>query len=116
MITQTGGGCRASNYIFLLRKALVKSGFGHVPVISLNAAGLDSSPGFKLSLSLGLKLCYAAMAGDFLMHIANQCRPYEKTAGDTDRVIDKWMNHLLEEWEGKKLIHYRHVKSCTLKC
>ena len=112
MITQTGGGCRASNYIFLLRKALIKSGFGHVPVISLNAAGLESAPGFKLSLSLGLKLCYAAIAGDFLMHVANQCRPYEKIPGETDRVIDKWIQHLLSEWEGKKLISYRHLKSC----
>ncbi|MBE7041263.1 MAG: 2-hydroxyglutaryl-CoA dehydratase [Ruminococcaceae bacterium] len=115
MITQTGGGCRASNYIFLLRKALLQSGFGHVPVISLNASGLDSSPGFKLSLTLGLKLCYAAIAGDFMMHIGNQCRPYEVTAGDTDRVIEKWTDYLLSVWDGKKVISYRHLKSCYPK-
>lgn len=110
MITQTGGGCRASNYIFLLRKALRSSGFGHVPVISLNASGLDSAPGFKLSLSMGLKFAYAAMAGDFLMHIANQCRPYEQEKGDTDRVVEKWIDHLLSAWDGKKVVSYRHLK------
>ena len=52
MITQTGGGCRASNYIFLLRKALEKSGFGYVPVISLNFKGLEDCPGFTLKLSM----------------------------------------------------------------
>ncbi len=111
MITQTGGGCRASNYIHLLRKALKKSGFSQVPVISLNAAGLDESPGFKLSLSFGLKLAYAAIAGDFLMHIANQCRPYEVTKGDTERVVQKWIQRIVGDWDGKKMISYRKLKS-----
>ncbi len=112
MITQTGGGCRASNYIFLLRKALRRSGFSQVPVISLNAAGLDDSPGFRPTLSMGLKFAYAAVAGDFLMHIANQCRPYELEAGDTDRVVNQWIETLTSRWDGKKVVSYRHLKSC----
>jgi len=112
MITQTGGGCRASNYIFLLRKALKRSGFAQVPVISLNFSGLDSSPGFKLTLPIMMKLVYAAIVGDFIMHISNQCRPYELQAGDTDAVAEKWIQQLLDRWNGKKLISYRYIKSC----
>lgn len=110
MITQTGGGCRASNYIFLLRKALKKSGFENVPVISLNAAGLDESPGFKITLPLMVKFVYAAELGDFLMLLANQCRPYERTPGDTDRVVDKWTKAILHSWEGKRVIRYSAIK------
>jgi len=112
MITQTGGGCRASNYIFLLRKALKRSGFSQVPVISLNIAGLESAPGFKLTGSMLLKLVYAAVAGDFLMHISNQCRPYELTAGATDAVVEKWNQILLDRWDGKKVVSYRYLKKC----
>ena len=67
MITQTGGGCRASNYIFLLRKALKKAGYGHIPVISLNFAGLEKDSAFKLTVPLVRRLLYAVMLGDLLM-------------------------------------------------
>ncbi|MBE7036941.1 MAG: 2-hydroxyglutaryl-CoA dehydratase [Ruminococcaceae bacterium] len=115
MITQTGGGCRASNYIFLLRKALKRSGFSQVPVISLNAQKLDDSPGFKITISLGLKFVYAVLAGDFLMHISNQCRPYEVEKGATDRLVQTWINHLITAWDGKKMIGLRHLKSSFKK-
>lgn len=110
MITQTGGGCRASNYIYLLRKALRHSGFSQVPVISLNAAGLDDSPGFRITPSMALKFAYAALAGDFLMHIANQCRPYELEQGATDAVVNQWIQTLCRQWEGKKVLSYRRLK------
>ena len=77
MITQTGGGCRASNYIHLLRKALDKAGFHKVPVISLNVSGLSPSPGFKITVPFLLKAMTAVIVGDFLMMIKNQCEPYE---------------------------------------
>ena len=64
MITQTGGGCRASNYIFLLRKALRKAGLGHIPVISLNLSGLEKNSGFTLSLSMVRKLVACVVYGD----------------------------------------------------
>ena len=67
VITQTGGGCRASNYIHLLRKALEKAGLAFVPVISVNLSGLESNPGFKLSLGLLRKVVYAIIYGDLIM-------------------------------------------------
>ena len=96
MITQTGGGCRASNYIHLLRKALIKAGYGYIPVISLNMSGLEKNPGFKLTINLGRKLLSGLVFGDCLMHIYNQVRPYEKNIGDADRVLNKWINNCRE--------------------
>ena len=83
-ITQTGGGCRASNYIHLLRKALEKAGLEFVPVISVNLSGLEKNPGFSLTLPLVRKLIYAMLYGDLLVNAANQVRPYELTPGGTD--------------------------------
>lgn len=85
MITQTGGGCRASNYIHLLRKCL-KNTFPQVPVISLNFSGLDKDSAFQLTAPILLKLLYAILYGDMIMTIYNQCRPYEINRGETDRV------------------------------
>ena len=87
MITQTGGGCRASNYIHLLRKALKKAGLEYIPVISINLSGMEKNPGFKLSLKLGVRCVFAMMYGDLLVHIVNQCRPYEVEKGATDALI-----------------------------
>ena len=71
MITQTGGGCRASNYIHLLRKALIKNGMGYIPVISLNFSGLEknANPGFKLTKKAFIQVAYGVLLGDFIMHI-----------------------------------------------
>lgn len=96
LITQTGGGCRASNYIFLLRKALKKAGYGHIPVISLNFAGLEKDSAFKVTAPIAIRLVYAAILGDLLMLIKNQCLPYELTQGDTERVCRKWVDTLTE--------------------
>ena len=87
---QTGGGCRASNYIFLLRKALEKAGYGFVPVISINLAGLEKHSGFKITVPLLHRLFYAIIYGDVLMNITNQCRPYELNKGETERLADKF--------------------------
>ena len=78
LITQTGGGCRASNYIHLLRKALKKSGYGQIPVISLSVGGLESNPGFRLTLPIIIQFLYAVLLGDLLMLLSNQSTPYEK--------------------------------------
>jgi len=96
MISQTGGGCRASNYIHLLRKALEKAGLSYIPVISLNMSGMEKNPGFSLGVRSVRRLVPAMIYGDFLIHLANQCRPYEETLGETDRQIDYWTNHLVE--------------------
>lgn len=98
LITQTGGGCRASNYIHLLRKALEKSGLGFVPVVSLNLSGLDKNPGFKLSIRLLISMVFAMVYGDLIVMLANQTRPYELTPGDSDRMIQFWEDKLVEQF------------------
>ena len=103
-ITQTGGGCRASNYIHLLRKALKKAGLGHIPVISVNMSGLESSSGFKLTLPLIRQVICSLIYGDCIMHISNQTRPYEHKRGTTDALIASWNDELIRQFnEGKGL-------------
>lgn len=98
MITQTGGGCRASNYIHLLRKALIKGGYGHVPVISLNAGGLEKNSGFKIPLKM-LKQAVAILAyGDLLMLLDNQVKPYEIHRGDSKENVEYWLKYLGDEF------------------
>ena len=81
LITQTGGGCRASNYIHILRRCMEQH-YPQVPVISLNFAGLEKSSGFRLTLPMVPKLAYGILYGDMLMLVNNQCRPYELNPGD----------------------------------
>ena len=95
MITQTGGGCRASNYIHLLRKALEKAGLQHVPVISLNFSGLEKNPGFSLTIPMLRRLAAAMIYGDFLMWLGNQVRPYEVMSGTTDKLIAHWTDEIV---------------------
>lgn len=94
IMTQTGGGCRASNYIYLIRKALQNSKMAYVPVISANLSQLEEHPGFEITLGLGVKLVAAMFYGDLLMQLGNQCRPYERKSGETDETIEKWINQL----------------------
>ena len=98
-ITQTGGGCRASNYIHLLRKALKKAGLEQVPVISINLSGLEKNPGFKLTLPLILQLVFSIVYGDIIMLLANQCRPYEVKKGETDALVHRWEERLVAEFQ-----------------
>lgn len=98
IITQTGGGCRASNYIHLLRKALKNAGLAHIPVISLNLSGLEKNSGFKLTLGLIRRLIAAMAYGDLLMLLSNQVRPYETVPGAADKLVDNWANTLVDEF------------------
>ncbi|MBR5582258.1 MAG: 2-hydroxyacyl-CoA dehydratase [Phascolarctobacterium sp.] len=84
IVTQTGGGCRASNYIHLLRKGLEQAGFAHVPVISLNLTGMEEHPGFKMNLKLVKRMLAAVIYGDVLMYLSNKTRPYEVVTGEVD--------------------------------
>src|SRR5699024_4643721 len=94
LITQTGGGCRASNYIHLLRKALVKAGYPQVPVASLNFSGLEKDSGFQLPLPLLRRTIAGIFYGDFLMTLRNQTKPYENNPGQTQAMVDKWVEIL----------------------
>ena len=117
LITQTGGGCRASNYIHLLRKALKKAGLEQIPVISLNLSGLEKNPGFKLSFDLGIKMAYAMVYGDLIVLLANQTRPYELNAGETDRMVSYWMDRLVKEFsEGVKIGRKKVNENMDLIC
>ena len=91
MISQTGGGCRATNYIGYLRKALSDSGFPDVPVISFNTVGMERSDGFKLSLPLLHRIMMCVVYGDLLMHVLFRTRPYEKEAGAADALYQGWV-------------------------
>lgn len=102
IITQTGGGCRASNYIHLLRKALIKAGYDYIPVISLNVAGLEKNSGFKLTVPI-IRECIAALIyGDCLMAINNQVKPYEVDKGASLRLVDKWIDRLTDQFDKGK--------------
>ena len=90
IITQTGGGCRATNYIGFIRRALADCGFSQVPVISLSAQGFEGNPGFKISLPLIHRALMAVMIGDVLMRCLYRVRPYEKEKGSADSLGEKW--------------------------
>ena len=109
LISQTGGGCRASNYIALLRKALAKAGMGYIPVISFNVVGLEKHSGFQLTLPLLHRMMYCVTYGDLLMSMRNQCLPYETAAGTTDALVEKWSKKLIDAFAKKGRIRYREV-------
>ena len=98
LLTQTGGGCRASNYIHLLRKALEKADLGFVPVISLNPSGLEKNSGFRFTPSLLVEALYSIFYGDVLMLLKNQAEPYEVQPGATKAVLDRWVEILTEQF------------------
>lgn len=96
IISQTGGGCRATNYIGFIRKALKDAGFENVPVISLNALGFENNPGFKITGSLLNKALIALVYGDLLMRVLYRVRPYERIEGSADLLYEKWAERCKE--------------------
>ncbi|MBQ8109720.1 MAG: 2-hydroxyacyl-CoA dehydratase [Clostridia bacterium] len=99
IITQTGGGCRASNYIFLLRKALEKAQLGFVPVISLNPLGMEKNSGFKITLTILLQAMLMILYADVLMCLKNQVEPYENEEGACAKLADAWADRLTRQFE-----------------
>ncbi len=89
-MSQTGGGCRASNYVALLRKALKDLKMEQIPVVSVNAVGLEKNPGFKITPKLALRMILSVMYGDVLMQVLYRTRPYEKVKGSADELFKKW--------------------------
>lgn len=111
VMTQTGGGCRASNYIHLLRKALKKDGLDYIPVISLNLSGLESNSGFKITLPLLRRAIAALTYGDLLMLLKNQTKPYELTFGESDRLVSEWTKKLTKLFEENRAFTQREVRA-----
>ena len=107
IITQTGGGCRASNYIHLLRKALEKAGLGFVPVISLNPAGLEKNSGFTMTPTILLQAMLMILYADVLMCLKNQVEPYETARGACARLVDQWAERLTRQFR-------RHPRAAAL--
>ncbi len=107
---QTGGGCRASNYIWLLRKALKNMGMEYIPVISLSFSGMEKQSGFKITPAMLLKGIMAVLYGDMLMLLRNQIAPYEKNKGETQRLVDKWNRELIEQFKYNKGLIGKSVK------
>ena len=110
LITQSGGGCRASNYIHLLRKALKKAGYPQVPVISLNLSGLEKNSGFKIRLSMALKMLSTVIYGDLITLLKNQVEPYEVNEGDCAKLTQKWVDDLTAQYKKGKGYSYREIK------
>ena len=102
MITQTGGGCRASNYIHLLRKALKAAGYEKVPVISVNLSGLESNPGFSITPALVMQFVAGLVYGDLLMLLSNQVKAYELNPGEAMELVDSWVDRLLDQFSRGK--------------
>ncbi|MDD6794261.1 MAG: acyl-CoA dehydratase activase-related protein [Clostridiaceae bacterium] len=90
IISQTGGGCRATNYIGFIKKALKEAGFSNVPILSLNAVGLEKQPGFKITLPLVKRGLMALIYGDLFMRVLYATRPYEKVKGSANKLYEKW--------------------------
>jgi len=91
IMSQTGGGCRATNYIGFIRKALKDAGFENIPIISFNVVGLEKSSGFKLTPKLLEKLMYACIFADLMQKVLYKNRVYEKNKGETQKLYELWM-------------------------
>jgi predicted CoA-substrate-specific enzyme activase len=92
LMSQTGGVCRASNYIGFIRKALKDAGFGNIPVIAVSAQGIETNPGFTFSLEMARKGIMAILYGDLLMRLLYRVRPYEKIKGSANLLYENWMD------------------------
>ena len=110
ILFQTGGGCRASNYISLLRKALARAGYDYVPVISFSLAGLEHHPGFTLGISEYHGMAYAVLYGDLLLTLVNQTKPYELHPGDAEALAERWTARLGRELGAGRHIRYSEVQ------
>lgn len=110
LITQTGGGCRASNYIHLLRKALDKAGYGFIPVVSLNASNLEKDSGLKLTYDLIKKIAAAMTYGDEIMYLYNKTRSYETEPGSAKKLALSWVEKIGRLYERKKGVSYSALK------
>ncbi|MCL2019130.1 MAG: 2-hydroxyacyl-CoA dehydratase [Oscillospiraceae bacterium] len=107
LITQTGGACRATNYVGLLKKALADGGYSQIPLISLNVVGIEKNPGFKITPSLVMRAFAAVIYGDVLCRCLYKTRPYEMEKGAANRLYEKWDKKLKTDLKSLSLSQYR---------
>ena len=115
IMSQTGGGCRASNYIPLLRKALKDLGMEQIPVISFNIVGLEANPGFKLDINTGKRLIMAAMYGDLFQRVLYATRPYEVVPGSAEAIMKKYESAIMQNCKDGKLSTYKKLMKEIVK-
>ena len=107
IISQTGGGCRATNYIAFIRKALKDAHMDYVPVISANLQGLESNPGFKITYKVAKKVIIGAMYGDLFMRVLYRVRPYEKVKGSANELYESWVEKCKENVENGSMKEFK---------
>ena len=112
IMTQTGGGCRATNYVGFIRRALEKAGMSQIPVISLNLGGIETNPGFHMNAELLIRAAYSALFGDIFMRCVYRMRPYEITEGSVEAVHQKWVTKCREFVSRKHMNYFTFQKMC----
>lgn len=112
IVSQTGGGCRASNYIGFIRRALEKAGYPQIPVISLNLSGLEGNPGFKITYNMVKKGAFAVIFGDIFMRTLYHMRPYEVVPGSANEMHRKWVKICTEFVSGQNPSYFKFRKLC----
>ena len=113
IMSQTGGGCRATNYIGFIRRALKKADMEQIPVISLNLAGIESNPGFHLNADLMLRVAVGAEFGDIFMRCVYRMRPYEATPGSVDALHREWLKKVQDFVSAKHISIGKFRRMCT---
>ncbi|MBR1642481.1 MAG: 2-hydroxyacyl-CoA dehydratase [Butyrivibrio sp.] len=107
IMSQTGGGCRATNYVGFIRRALKKAGMEQIPVVSLNLSKLEANPGFHINFEMLQRAAYGAILGDVFMKCVYRMRPYEKKEGSVDECHQKWLI------EARKFVTSKHMSLIT---
>ena len=112
LMSQTGGCCRATNYISFIRRALEREGLGHIPVISLNLSKLESNPGFKLTVPMMIRGGAGLVYGDIIMKCLYRTRPYEKEKGSAEALKRKWLDECAKQIQKKHFSVSKYIRTC----
>ncbi|SFB67746.1 2-hydroxyacyl-CoA dehydratase [Butyrivibrio sp. YAB3001] len=112
VMSQTGGGCRATNYVGFIRRALKKAGMEQIPVVSLNLSKLEANPGFHINFEMLQRAAYGTVFGDIFMRCVYRMRPYEKVKGSVDACHEKWLPVVKEFVTAKHMSLFKFEKLC----
>ena len=108
-MSQTGGGCRATNYVGFIRRALQNAGMHQIPVIALSAQGIEKNPGFKYTLPMLKAAMEAIVYGDIFMRVLYRMRPYEKVKGSANALHEKWAKRCIDSLTGKTKSNFKKI-------
>ena len=113
-MSQTGGGCRATNYVGFIRRALEKAGYPQIPVISINLSGLRSNPGFKLTRTCLSRRSVCLVFGDIFMRCLYRTRPYEEVPGSANALHEKWKKRVIA-FVSRSSVSHRNTRRCAVR-